>query len=180
LLTAFLISLFQGSTNEVTVPAHTLTVSVYLHHNPTTSYKQKETSHINMLFLPFLLAQALYKLYSVAANHRQLYNHAFPGHQTGQPPEQDKKQNWPHTVSRRCTVDSDSGRKREKEARDCLLLQQEHIVTITHHCNILHLQLRPTVRRWQESDWRQRFSLLRLKSKITVLVLNHNFTIFSL
>uniref|UniRef100_A0A8C2AQH2 Atlastin GTPase 1 n=1 Tax=Cyprinus carpio TaxID=7962 RepID=A0A8C2AQH2_CYPCA len=37
--------------------------------------------------------QALYKLYSVAANHRQLYNHAFPGHQTGQQPEQDKKQN---------------------------------------------------------------------------------------
>ncbi|XP_067276946.1 atlastin-1 [Pseudorasbora parva] len=37
--------------------------------------------------------EALYKLYSVAANHRQLYNHAFPGHQTGQPPEQEKKQN---------------------------------------------------------------------------------------
>uniref|UniRef100_A0A8C2CTL4 Atlastin-1 n=1 Tax=Cyprinus carpio TaxID=7962 RepID=A0A8C2CTL4_CYPCA len=39
------------------------------------------------------VAGALYKLYSVAANHRQLYNHAFPGHQTGQQPEQDKKQN---------------------------------------------------------------------------------------
>ncbi|XP_050982789.1 atlastin-1 [Labeo rohita] len=37
--------------------------------------------------------EALYKLYSVAANHRQLYNHAFPGHQTDQQPEQDKKQN---------------------------------------------------------------------------------------
>ncbi|XP_016151116.1 atlastin-1-like [Sinocyclocheilus grahami] len=37
--------------------------------------------------------EALYKLYSVAANHRQLYNHAFPGHQTDQHPEQDKKQN---------------------------------------------------------------------------------------
>ncbi|XP_051508107.1 atlastin-1-like isoform X2 [Myxocyprinus asiaticus] len=37
--------------------------------------------------------QALYKLYSVAANHRQLYNHAFPGHQTDQHPEQDKKRN---------------------------------------------------------------------------------------
>uniref|UniRef100_A0A8C2CWJ6 Atlastin-1 n=1 Tax=Cyprinus carpio TaxID=7962 RepID=A0A8C2CWJ6_CYPCA len=40
-----------------------------------------------------VIDQALYKLYSVAANHRQLYNHAFPGHQTGQQPEQDKKQN---------------------------------------------------------------------------------------
>ncbi|NP_001139172.1 atlastin-1 [Danio rerio] len=37
--------------------------------------------------------QALYKLYSVAANHRQLYNHAFPGHQSDQQPEQDKKRN---------------------------------------------------------------------------------------
>ncbi|XP_051946362.1 atlastin-1 isoform X2 [Xyrauchen texanus] len=37
--------------------------------------------------------EALYKLYSVAANHRQLCNHAFPGHQTDQQPEQDKKRN---------------------------------------------------------------------------------------
>ncbi|XP_005157066.1 atlastin-1 isoform X1 [Danio rerio] len=37
--------------------------------------------------------EALYKLYSVAANHRQLYNHAFPGHQSDQQPEQDKKRN---------------------------------------------------------------------------------------
>ncbi|XP_059373140.1 atlastin-1-like [Carassius carassius] len=37
--------------------------------------------------------EALYKLYSVAANHRQLCNHAFPGHQTDHQPEQDKKQN---------------------------------------------------------------------------------------
>lgn len=39
------------------------------------------------------LSQALYKLYNVAANHRQLYNHAFPGHQTDQQPEQEKKRN---------------------------------------------------------------------------------------
>lgn len=37
--------------------------------------------------------EALYKLYNVAANHRQLYNHAFPGHQTDQHPEQEKKRN---------------------------------------------------------------------------------------
>uniref|UniRef100_A0A4W4FU85 GB1/RHD3-type G domain-containing protein n=1 Tax=Electrophorus electricus TaxID=8005 RepID=A0A4W4FU85_ELEEL len=37
--------------------------------------------------------QALYKLYNVAANHRQLYNHAFPGHQTDQHPKEDKKRN---------------------------------------------------------------------------------------
>ncbi|XP_052007271.1 atlastin-1-like [Xyrauchen texanus] len=37
--------------------------------------------------------EALYKLYSVAANHRQFYNHAFHGHQTNQHPEQDKKRN---------------------------------------------------------------------------------------
>ncbi|XP_066535084.1 atlastin-1 [Hoplias malabaricus] len=34
--------------------------------------------------------EALYKLYNVAASHRQLYSHAFPGHQTDQ---QDKKRN---------------------------------------------------------------------------------------
>lgn len=36
--------------------------------------------------------QALYKLYNVAANHRHLYHHAFPGHQVEEAAaEQDKK-----------------------------------------------------------------------------------------
>uniref|UniRef100_A0A3B4FR30 Atlastin-1 n=1 Tax=Pundamilia nyererei TaxID=303518 RepID=A0A3B4FR30_9CICH len=36
--------------------------------------------------------QALYKLYNVAANHRHLYHHAFPGHQVEEvAEEQDKK-----------------------------------------------------------------------------------------
>lgn len=36
--------------------------------------------------------QALYKLYNVAANHRHLYHHAFPGHQVEEAAEeQDRK-----------------------------------------------------------------------------------------
>lgn len=36
--------------------------------------------------------QALYKLYNVAANHRHLYHHAFPGHQVEEAAgERDKK-----------------------------------------------------------------------------------------
>lgn len=36
--------------------------------------------------------QALYKLYNVAANHRHLYHHAFPGHQVEEAVEErDKK-----------------------------------------------------------------------------------------
>lgn len=36
--------------------------------------------------------QALYKLYNVAANHRHLYHHAFPGHQMEEAAEeQDRK-----------------------------------------------------------------------------------------
>ncbi len=77
---------------------HTHLYTITYLDNFTTSYKYEETNHINMLYLAVYLPQALYKLYSVAANHRQLYNHAFPGHQTDQQPEQDKKQNWPHTV----------------------------------------------------------------------------------
>ncbi len=77
---------------------HTHLYTITYLDNFTTSYKYEETNHINMLYLAVYLPQALYKLYSVAANHRQLYNHAFPGHQTEQQPEQDKKQNWPHTV----------------------------------------------------------------------------------
>lgn len=49
--------------------------------------------------LPFLTIslppQALYKLYNVAANHRHLYHHAFPGHQVEEPAEeQDRKRDW--------------------------------------------------------------------------------------
>lgn len=139
------------------------------------------TSHINVLYLPVLLPQALYKLYSVAANHRQLYNHAFPGHQTGQPPEQDKKQNWPHTVSCRRTVDSNSGAysQREKEARDCSMLycynrniSPQSPTTATSCTNSSGPQSDG------EENQRKRVSKdsvwlchLRLQSKITVLVL---------
>ena len=39
--------------------------------------------------------QALYKLYNVAANHRHLYHHAFPGPQVEEvAEEQDKKRDW--------------------------------------------------------------------------------------
>lgn len=39
--------------------------------------------------------QALYKLYNVAANHRHLYHHAFPGPQVDEDgEEQDKKRDW--------------------------------------------------------------------------------------
>lgn len=39
--------------------------------------------------------QALYKLYNVAANHRHLYHHAFPGPQMEEvAEEQDKKRDW--------------------------------------------------------------------------------------
>lgn len=39
--------------------------------------------------------QALYKLYNVAANHRHLYHHAFPGPQVEEAAEeQDKKRDW--------------------------------------------------------------------------------------
>lgn len=41
---------------------------------------------------PVSAPQALYKLYNVAANHRHLYHHAFPGHQVDEvAEEQDKK-----------------------------------------------------------------------------------------
>lgn len=71
--------------------------SLYLHspeHTHLSAYTQSHNTSQTVLCLP----QALYKLYSVAANHRQLYNHAFPGHQSDQQPEQDKKRNWPNTA----------------------------------------------------------------------------------
>lgn len=45
-----------------------------------------------MLLASALCTQALYKLYNVAANHRHLYHHAFPGPQVDEvAEEQDKK-----------------------------------------------------------------------------------------
>lgn len=42
----------------------------------------------NDLLAVSLLLQALYKLYNVAANHRHLYHHAFPGHQAEEAAEE--------------------------------------------------------------------------------------------
>lgn len=60
--------------------------------------------------------QALYKLYNVAANHRHLYHHAFPGHQVEEvAEEQDKKRDWTDKTGRsRDFLVMDMGRREEE------------------------------------------------------------------
>jgi len=46
------------------------------------------------LYLLSFAPQALYKLYNVAANHRHLYHHAFPGgpRASGEVPEEEEEE----------------------------------------------------------------------------------------